>query len=429
MARRYNAAQAHTRALLIPFEGRMIRLARAKLENLETSFKDSAAASMKTGAMTTASHSAQPRLIEIMRAGRHTDANGVVVEFTQADLQSIADAYDPQLAPAPVVVGHPKMDDPAYGWVKRLVADGDSLFAEEEDVEPQFAEMRQSKRFRNRSASFYTANSPSNPKPGALYLKHVGWLGAAAPAVKGLKQVSFAEDQGGTIEFALNDRRWVFRVISDALRRFRDRLIDTDGQDTADKVLPDYLISSISDAAQPDADLDLTPAFAEPFIEESSMTQNTDLATRERQLKEREDRVAAQERDHAAAAAKARRADAVAFAESLIQDGRLLPAQKDSVVELQLALPTNAPLAFGEGDGRVEKPAVELFRELLGASNPQIDFTEKSERKVASETVDFASPAGTTVDAAGLALHSKAIAYQAQHPGVPYLAAVKAVGG
>lgn len=400
-------------------------------EKLETSFKDGTVRWGKTGPMTNAAPpAAPPRLIEIMRTGRQTDAHGRVVDFTAGDLKAIADAYDPKLAPAPVVVGHPKMDAPAYGWLKRLVAEGDSLFAEEEDVAPEFDEMRRARRFRNRSASFYLAGSPGNPKPGGMYIKHVGWLGAAAPAVKGLKQVAFAEEEDGVVEFALGDRRWGFRAVSDALRRLREYLIDANGQDTADRAIPDYLISSIAEAAQPDPETDAIPAFAEPVTGDPDMTQQNDLAERERQLKEREARVAAQETAQAKAVAQARRSEAVAFAENLIKDGRLLPARKDTVVELMLALPTEAPLAFGEGDERVEKPAAELFRELLGAYPAQIDFAEKSEGGAAIDgIVSFAAPPGVTVDAGRSKLYVKAKAYQQQHPHASWTDAVAAVGG
>ena len=48
--------------------------------------------------------------------------------------------------------------------------------------------------------------------PGKWYLRHVGFLGAAAPAVKGLKPVEFADDGGGVVfadlEFAEGLSPW-----------------------------------------------------------------------------------------------------------------------------------------------------------------------------------------------------------------------------
>ena len=52
-------------------------------------------------------------------------------------------------------------------------------------------------------ASRLTPDHPANPTPGVNYLRHVGFLGAAAPAVPGLKPVHFAAHEG-TVEFALD---------------------------------------------------------------------------------------------------------------------------------------------------------------------------------------------------------------------------------
>ncbi|MDL7720683.1 peptidase, partial [Escherichia coli] len=96
----------------------------------------------------------------------------------------------------------PRTEDPAWGWVKALSLSGVDLMAEPAQLDPQFAEMVTDGRFKKVSASFYLPDSPSNPKPGVLYLRHVGFLGAQPPSVKGLKQVSFSEQEEGVVEFA-----------------------------------------------------------------------------------------------------------------------------------------------------------------------------------------------------------------------------------
>lgn len=369
-----------------------------------------------------------PRLIEIFRAGRHVAADGREVEFTAADVQTIADGYDPALSPAPVVVGHPKLDAPAYGWVDRLVAKDGVLFAEEGQVDPDFADLRKAGRFRNRSASFYMPDSPSNPKPGQLYIKHVGWLGAAAPAVKGLKQVSFAENQEGVVEFALNDRRWGFRTMADIARRVREFFIDKEGVEVADQLIPSWQIDSLNEAGQPDAD-SAVRSFA--GVEDIAVDRSAEFAERERALDEREERIRQGEQQQAQAAQQARRDEAVAFADGLIADGcRIKPAQRAAVVELILAMPAETTLSFGEGDDQVEQPAAELFRSFLAGLPKSVDFAEKSgAQDDDTASLDFSAPAGAAVSADALELHKKAKAYMSQNPGTEYLAAVKAVGG
>ena len=140
-------------------------------------------------------------LIEIFKAGKRPDAHGTVVEITPADLQQAVESYDVAYHEAPAVIGHPKMEAPAYAWVKGFQLDGDVLKAELDQVHPEFAEMVTDGRFKKVSASFYLANSPDNPKQGSLYLRHVGFLGAMPPAVKGLRNPEFSESEQGIVDF------------------------------------------------------------------------------------------------------------------------------------------------------------------------------------------------------------------------------------
>ncbi|MCD7099112.1 hypothetical protein [Stenotrophomonas sp. MMGLT7] len=347
---------------------------------------------MTTSQTTTAA----PTWIEGIRVGRHPSASGQLVDVTPEILREIAETYNPELHEAPVVVGHPKHNAPAYAWVGGVRIDGDVLSYYERDVEPQFAELRAEKRFKKRSLSLYAPNNPGNPTPGKWNLRHVGWLGAMPPAVKGLKDAPLDfSDSDGVVEFSFSDRRWGFGRVAEVLRRLRERMIETDGLETADSVLPSWEIESIREASQPDTEIPV-PAFSDSTdpdlnpTEEPTVTDRTaEFAERERQLVEREERIAAHEQARAQAAAQQRRDDAVDFADGLVQAGKLLPPQKAAVVELMLALPTDAPLEFGEGADRVEQPAADLLRDLLEAFPPQIDFAEKARRE---DSLDFSDP-------------------------------------
>lgn len=61
-----------------------------------------------------------PKPLQIFKPGRHTAMNGSALDFSESDLAASAAAYDPAKHEAPIVVGHPKTDGPAYGWVKQL---------------------------------------------------------------------------------------------------------------------------------------------------------------------------------------------------------------------------------------------------------------------------------------------------------------------
>ena len=58
--------------------------------------------------------------VPIFKPGRHTAANGVTLEFSEEQLAASITAYDPRVHEAPLVIGHPKDNGPAYGWVSAL---------------------------------------------------------------------------------------------------------------------------------------------------------------------------------------------------------------------------------------------------------------------------------------------------------------------
>ncbi len=128
---------------------------------------------------------------EIFRTGTHTSLNGQTKDFSETDLDTIASSYDPQQHEAPIVIGHPETNAPAYGWIDKLKRVGDRLIAFPKQVSNEFAELVKTGAFKKRSISI----TPD------LQLNHVGFLGAAAPAVKGLKDVEFSENPD-ELEFA-----------------------------------------------------------------------------------------------------------------------------------------------------------------------------------------------------------------------------------
>lgn len=374
--------------------------------------------------------------LHIFRAGTHVATDGKRYSFSEADIADMIGSYDPQLARAPLVVGHPKTDDPAYGWVDGLQGTDGNMFALPAAVEPQFAQMVNEQRFANISASVFLPDTPGNPKPGHFYLRHVGFLGAAAPAVKGLQRPQFADGSDG-VEFSMPLQRRITSVgyyLKRLFQGLRDRAIESDGAEKAEQLIPQWCIDGIAEATADDDTLGA--AFAEAArTPETTMTEKnpadfaaaeaalnkktTDLDERERALKKRED--------------DARREDAAEFADALVNDGKILPRQKAGVVELLLAIPAGTTLNFAEADGQDPKDAgaEDVLRTFLSDLGKRVDFAEKSggQDNGTTVTADFAAPAGAQVDAGRLELHGKAIAYQQAHPGIDYMTAVKAVGG
>lgn len=132
-------------------------------------------------------------VIQIFRAGVHRPMEGAPIVFSSADLDRAAKTYNEHhRRPAPLVIGHPVDDRPAYGHVHRVFSSGGELFAEV-DTDGALRDMVRSGRYKKVSAAFHLPNSRNNPVPGAYFLKHVGFLGAMPPAVKGMADPEFAD--------------------------------------------------------------------------------------------------------------------------------------------------------------------------------------------------------------------------------------------
>lgn len=160
--------------------------------------------------------------IEIFSAGTHTSSNGVTATYSNDDLDAIAQSYDPNLFDAPAVVGHPRDNSPAYAWVNSVRRVGNKLLAKLKDVDPSFQEAVRSKRFKKISASFYSPSSLDNPKPGVYYLRHVGFLGGMAPAVKGLNSVCFSEQEEGVLDYSYDFEERLLAAEEEAKRAYED---------------------------------------------------------------------------------------------------------------------------------------------------------------------------------------------------------------
>lgn len=363
--------------------------------------------------------------IEVFRPGTFTPMGGKPITFSAADLRAIADAYDPATAPAPIVVGHPGTDAPAFGWAESFDYDTDQerLFANVHQIEPAFAELVKAGRFKKVSMQYFAPAQAHNPVPGTWYPKHVGFLGAAAPAVPGLKNIQFSGEPGVSFEASFG----AAGEAASLFRRLRDLLIEKFGIEEADKALPSWQIEWLDDQENaqalpayagdpPPADPVLKPAEKEPAV-----TQQPDPA-----FAAREADIAAREADLARREAAQAHTDNAAFAESLVQAGKLLPASKDKVVAILNALPGHASVSFSEGGAQVSPGAA--LKEVLEAQPQIVGFgaAELPGGPGQGKPASFAAD-GKDVDPEGLALHNKALEFQRNHPGTAYMDAVRAV--
>lgn len=182
-------------------------------------------------------------LIEVFKAGTHTDSKGRKISFSQADLDQMI--VNHALGAAPAVIGHPKDTAPAYAQVQEYKREGDSLFAKFTKINPAFEAGVESGAYFNRSVSVHKDDTHG------WRVRHVGWLGAVLPAIDGLQPVEFSADDDSCFEFSAPGYSLVWGLESAAklMRRLRDRMIEKDGLEAADATLPQWEIDSMNESA------------------------------------------------------------------------------------------------------------------------------------------------------------------------------------
>jgi len=301
------------------------------------------------------------RAFEIFRAGRHTPSQGgAALTFSEADMQTAAAAYDPALHEAPLVVGHPKSDAPAYGWVRSLSATGGVLTATPGQVAPEFAELVESGRYKKRSASFYPPTHAGNPKPGTWYLRHVGFLGAHPPSLKGLRDVSFsaADDGCVTVEFGEAEPDADARLLVRLFAGVRQLL-------TSDAAFAEAGATTITEEE---------PAVA--VADDNAKAREAELAARETALQTREAEFAERDATIAKQRTEIARADNKAFLARLVGEGKPLPAAEDALLSFMDGLSTGT-VEFAEGENKKTLPPLQFFRErVLARLGKQVEFGE-----------------------------------------------------
>lgn len=325
-------------------------------------------------------NAATPKPIRLFRTGTFTSVEGVKVSLGESDLASIAASYDAATNPAPLVIGHPQIDDPAYGWVDRLEVKGDELLAypDPAQLEPSFAEAVNAGRYAKVSAQFYPPDNPHNPTPDQFYLKHIGFLGAHAPGVKGLGRVSFAAgDTGDLVTFE------------------------------QEKTMPPTDDNK-------DANKDREASFAE---------REQSLADREAKIKAREEAAEKKAKDDLHTAN-------VSFAEGLLKEAKIKPEGKTLLVGVLDALGGDDVVSFGEGVADMSPRAALL--KIFDTAQPLVSLGEIAAddgKAIEGKLASFAAPAGYEVDPARAAIFAKAQALQAENPKLGWMDAVRRAGG
>lgn len=327
--------------------------------------------------------------LEVFKSGTHTSGNGVTKTYTDEDIKNIAQTYNDQKDhEAPLVLGHPNTDDPAYGWTKQLKEAGGKLLAYVDQVSDSIVAAVNRGEYKKVSIALY---------PDGL-LRHVGLLGAVPPAVKGLASVQFAEG----LEFeeyvwATDEYRMprVGRILSG----LRDFFIEKFGLDATDKILNKDDIASLQESATskmltlddqgrivPPENINVSPPGAiTNYGEEITQEQEEEyMENLRKEVTDLKDAMAAQSSQFSEQIAKltelvtcqiqdtANKTKLTAFetsknafsafAENLSKEGKILPAEKDGIIEEYAdLLQAEEVMTFAEG---IVKPSEKMKARL-----------------------------------------------------------------
>lgn len=302
--------------------------------------------------------------IAISREGEFKDSAGTERNLNQSFLKDVIANFTPSNAPA--VIGHPKENAPAWGWVSALRLNNDVLEAQFSDTDDDFEEMVEAGKFRKRSASFYL-NPPS--------LRHVGFLGAMPPAVKGLRDIQFSDGESVTVEISFKEQKMSNentntqeekKTFSEWMKEFFG------GKNPAPS-------ANFSEADQQSL-IDRAVAKA---TEEAKKAASAEFAE---ELKKRDDQILVLTRSVNAASISGRRSEIVAFCESIPAEKGKHFLKRAGIVEFMEALAEadakdeKEAISFseGEGDAKVEHKfsRVDWFKNYVNAQQNFVEFGE-----------------------------------------------------
>lgn len=382
--------------------------------------------------------------VEIFQAGEHTDGHGRSGTWSESDLDQMVANHNAATA-APLVIGHPETNDPAYGWVEQVQRVGKSLMAKFKDVVPQFERAVESGRYRKRSVSI-------GKGPDGWRLLHVGFLGAKPPALD-LAPMNYEQPDDVERVFEFEADWQTPNVISRAMRRLREFLIEQFGRDAADRVMPDHDIEFLDEHAddlrnrQREGDSENEPAFSAPAaqfnrhanrggrnVPQQFTQEDLDRAVERAKGEVRQEferKSSDLERELTEAKAERFKAEFSAELDKLQDEGKLTPAQAEGALEFMLSLaaePQEFEFSAADGKSTAKKDRLDWFREFVKSLPRQVSLGQGADddEPATPAARRFNAPAGTVVDSDRLGLHEKALAY-ARDKNITYYDAVRAL--
>ncbi|MBV6421203.1 MAG: hypothetical protein DAHOPDDO_02477 [Ignavibacteriaceae bacterium] len=324
-------------------------------------------------------------IFEIFKVGTHTSDKGISKDYTLDDLNFIASTYNPSEDEAPIVIGHPADNDPAFGWVSSLsVSDDGRLIANAPDdkLHPDFLTALKDGRYKKRSISL----TPEGK------LRHVGFLGAAKPAVKGLADIQFSSPSSVVYEFEVDK--------------------ENEPEIKTDRNSPEINNEQLSSLTQEINQLKETiNSFQNNFSESEFSSTKSSIEKIQSQLNSLQANLSNNDFEN--------------FLESKVDEGSLTPAIKEKV----LAVSNFAQSQNFSDDFSPVRFHTDLNKHLISLVNsfPKFIYYDNFAEKPASVNINANEFADFTLDQDSLNIHKKALQYMQANQGVEYLEAINFV--
>ncbi len=326
---------------------------------------------------------------KVFTTGVHTDSNGNQKIWTQADLDRIVESFNPQYHEPPLVIGHPSDNAPAFGWIEAIKREGNDLLVKYRDVAAEFAEWTKKKLFKKKSISVYPDGS----------LRHVGYLGAMPPAIKGLPDYQFSDaGKGEAVVYEFSD--WRMSTIGRIVMRIRDYLVEKEGADKADNIIGSWEVQDLLTAPQEQETIN--PGCYSQHEEDEMKVEEVKALIGEA-LKDQETRFSEQlkgiaesikglgtqfselQKGQAEERAANLRREFAEFLNTPEMLKRVAEGQREATISHMVTLTGAAPVEFGEGDQKKSVSAVEDYKTKLKALPPVVEFSEVVTKETAGE--------------------------------------------
>ncbi|MGK9367534.1 hypothetical protein ACSSWA_01375 [Melioribacter sp. Ez-97] len=356
----------------------------------------------------------------ILKTGTFVAKNGKKVTFEEKDLDKIIENTDLGKEPQ-FVVEHPSYDKLGFGTIAALKRVGKYLFALPKTVNEKFKEAVNRGELPGRSVSL---------DEKTLSLSHIGFLPPeVAPAVDGLGTYSFSSGEsnlsfalpgveshfaeidehkyefagGGKHEFSMEISRWPFSQIKNLFRNIKNAFIEKFGREEADQILPEYDLEVIGDPPViiENKDFDETKLSSNNKGDDMKVDLSkydfskvdpelkAALESLQKENKELEVQLQQATQTISAAQLEKNRNEVLAFCESPEMKLKILPAEKEKVVSLLLAVKEKGNLEFSSSDGaaqtKVQFSAYDYLKDLLKRLPDKIEMSEVATKQNAGD--------------------------------------------